>query len=71
MKKKTSEMKSLYKVLFGSAILFKKTALSIEGFQGVHDLKSEFVGPNILHADFHIMVNGNISVEEANKIVEY
>jgi len=46
------------------------TARSVEGVLGVHDLKAEYVGPNIIHAGFHIEVVRGTPVEEADRIAE-
>lgn len=48
----------------------QSAALSVNGVSGVHDLKAEYVGPNVVHADFHIEVSGKISVDDANLIVK-
>lgn len=43
---------------------------SVDGVQGVHDLRAEYVGPRALHADFHIEVAADRTVREANEIVK-
>ncbi len=48
----------------------KSTTMSIEGVLGVHDLKAEFVGPDIVHAGFHIEVARGTPIEEADRIAE-
>ena len=48
----------------------ESSAMSVVGVLGVHDLKAEFVGPNIVHAGFHIEVARGTSIEEADKIAE-
>ncbi len=47
----------------------RSVARSVEGVQGVHDLRAEYVGPRALHADFHIEVAADRTVREANEIV--
>lgn len=44
------------------------TAKSVKGVLGVHDLKAEYVGPNIVHAGFHIKVARGTPIEEADRI---
>ncbi|MEM2911897.1 MAG: cation diffusion facilitator family transporter [Candidatus Bathyarchaeia archaeon] len=46
------------------------TAKSVKGVLGVHDLKAEYVGPNIVHAGFHIEVAKGTPIEEADRIAE-
>lgn len=46
------------------------TAMSVTGVLGIHDLKSEFVGPNIVHAGFHLEVARGTPIEEADRIAE-
>lgn len=48
----------------------QSAAMSVNGVIGIHDLKAEYVGPNIVHADFHIEVRGNISVKNADIIIK-
>jgi len=45
-------------------------AMSVKGVLGVHDLKAEYVGPNTVHAGFHIEVARGTPVEEADRIAE-
>ena len=47
----------------------RAVAGSVDGVQGVHDLRAEYVGPKSLHADFHIEVAPSRTVREANDIV--
>ena len=47
---------------------FRSTALSVDGVLGVHDLRAEYVGSGILHADFHIEVDAGTSIVRANEI---
>jgi cation diffusion facilitator family transporter len=44
------------------------TAKSVKGVLGVHGLKAEYVGPNIVHAGFHIEVGKGTPIEEADII---
>lgn len=44
------------------------TALSVEGVHGIHDLRAEYVGSGLIHADFHIEVDGRLSIVEANEV---
>jgi len=46
------------------------TAKSVEGVLGVHDLKAEYVGPNVVHTGFHVEVAKGTSIEEADRIAE-
>ena len=43
------------------------TAKSVKGVLGVHDLKAEYVGPNIVQASLHIEVEKGTSIEEADR----
>ncbi len=43
-------------------------ALSVRGVHGFHDLKAEYIGPDMVNASFHIEVPKNISVDEAHAI---
>jgi len=45
-------------------------AKSVKGVLDVHDLKAEYVGPNIVHAGFHIEVARGTLIEEADRIAE-
>jgi cation diffusion facilitator family transporter len=46
----------------------EKLALSVPGVLGVHDLRAEYVGPDIVHAGMHIEVPRGIPIEEADRI---
>jgi len=46
------------------------TAESVKGVLGVHDLKAEYVGPNVVHTGFHIEVAKGTPIEEADRIAE-
>ncbi len=48
----------------------ESTAKSVKGVLGVHDLKAEYVGPNVVHTGFHIEVAKGTPIEEADKIAE-
>ena len=48
----------------------KATALSVPGVLGVHDLRAEYIGPEIVHAGLHIEVQRGIPIEEADRIAE-
>ena len=47
----------------------KALALSVPGVLGVHDLRVEYVGPQALHADIHIVVEPELPLHEAHEIV--
>jgi len=44
------------------------TAMSVDGVLGVHDLKAEYVGPNIVHTGFHVEVAKGKPIQEADRI---
>lgn len=46
----------------------ESVANSVEGVLGVHDLKAEYIGPNIIHTGFHIEVAKGTPIEEADRI---
>lgn len=48
----------------------RAVAKSVDGVQGVHDLRAEYIGPHALHADFHIEVAADRTVRQANEIVK-
>jgi len=48
----------------------ESAARSVKGVLGVHDLKAEYVGPNAVHAGFHIEVARGTPIEEADRIAE-
>lgn len=48
----------------------ESTAKSVKGVLGVHDLKAEYIGPNVIHTGFHIEVAKGMSIEEADRIAE-
>jgi cation diffusion facilitator family transporter len=46
----------------------ESTAKSVKGVLGVHDLKAEYVGPNIIQASLHIEVEKETSIVEADRM---
>jgi len=46
----------------------ESTVKSARGVLGIHDLKAEYVGPNIVHTGFHIEVAKDTLIEEASRI---
>ncbi len=46
----------------------RTTALSVPGVLGVHDLRAEYIGPDIVHAGLHIEVQRGTPIEEADLI---
>lgn len=44
--------------------------MSVKGVLGVHDLKAEYIGPNVVHTGFHIEVAKGTPIEEADRIAE-
>jgi len=48
----------------------ESTANSVVGVLGVHDLKAEYVGPNVVHTGFHVEVARGTPIEEADRIAE-
>jgi len=42
----------------------------VKGVLGVHELKAEYVGPNVVHTGFHIEVAKGTPIEEADRIAE-
>ncbi len=46
----------------------EELALSVRGVVGFHDLKAEYIGPDAIHAGFHIEVEKNLSVQDAHTI---
>jgi len=48
----------------------ESTAKSVKGVLRVHDLKAEYIGPNVIHTGFHIEVAKDMSIEEADRIAE-
>lgn len=48
----------------------KKSALSVPGVLGVHDLRAEYIGPDVVHAGLHIEVKRGTPIEEAQRLSE-
>lgn len=48
----------------------ESTAKSVRGVLDVHDLRAEYVGPNVVHTGFHIEVAKGTPIEEADRIAE-
>ena len=46
----------------------ESTAKLVKGVFGVHDLRAEFVGPNMIQASFHIEVARGTSIENADRL---
>lgn len=44
------------------------TARSVQGVAGIHDLKAEYVGPNIIQASLHVEVEKGTPAEKADRI---
>lgn len=45
-------------------------ARSVPGVLGVHDLRAEYIGPDVVHAGLHIEVRRGTAIEEADRIAE-
>jgi cation diffusion facilitator family transporter len=50
--------------------MVKRTALSVDGVVGVHELRAEYVGPDAVHVGMHIEVRADLTVQEAAGIAE-
>lgn len=48
----------------------KSSAMSVSGVFGVHDLRAEYIGPDVVHIGMHIEVARGTPVEEADRIAE-
>lgn len=48
----------------------ERTAGSVPGVLGVHDVRAEYVGPDAVHAGLHVEVSEQMSLREANTIAE-
>jgi len=44
------------------------TAKSVEGVLGIHNLKAEYVGPNVVQASLHVEVDNGTPIEVADRI---
>ena len=43
---------------------------SVNGVLGVHGLKAEYIGPEVVHTGFHIEVAKGTPIEKADRIAE-
>jgi cation diffusion facilitator family transporter len=50
--------------------IVKLLALSVPGVLGVQDIRAEYIGPDVIHADLHIMVDAGLTVKAADQIAE-
>lgn len=48
----------------------KEIAAEVKGVRGIRDIKAEYIGPDLVHIDFHVMVDSGITVDEADLITE-
>ena len=48
----------------------ERLALAVPGVLGVQEVRAEYIGPDIVHADLHIMVDSGITVKAADQIAE-
>ena len=48
----------------------ERLAKTVPGVLGVHDLRAEYIGPNLIHAGMHIEVQRCLPIEEAERISE-
>jgi len=48
----------------------EQTARSVEGVLDVHELRAEYVGPDVVHAGLHLVVARDLPIEEAHRIAE-
>ena len=48
----------------------ESAARSVPGVLGVHDLRAEYIGPDVIHAGVHIEVARGTPIERANEISE-
>ncbi|HLC05051.1 MAG TPA: cation diffusion facilitator family transporter [Anaerolineales bacterium] len=46
----------------------EQLARSVPGVIGVHELRAEYIGPDVVHAGMHIEVQPGITIEEAERI---
>jgi len=56
----------------GAAVLkrVEQVVLSVPGVRGVHELRGEYIGPEMVHLEMHITVAPGTSIEEADKIAD-
>jgi cation diffusion facilitator family transporter len=50
--------------------IVKLLALSVPGVLGVQEIRAEYIGPDVIHADLHIMVDAGLTVKAADQIAE-
>ncbi len=48
----------------------EREALSVDGVLGVHDLRAEYIAPEVVHVGMHIEVRPDLSVQAAERIAE-
>lgn len=48
----------------------QSTARTVPGVLGVHDLRAEYIGPQIIHAGMHIEVASGTAIEKAERIAD-
>jgi cation diffusion facilitator family transporter len=48
----------------------ERLVLTVPGVLGVQDVRAEFIGPDMVHADLHILVDGRLTVKAADQIAE-
>ena len=48
----------------------EETARSVAGVLGIHGLRAEYIGPDVIHADIHIEVSPTLTVVEAHNIAK-
>ena len=46
------------------------TARSVDGVTGIHGVRAEYIGPEVIHADIHIEVSSTLTVVEAHSIAK-
>ncbi len=48
----------------------ENTARSVPGVLGVHGVRAEYIGPDVIHADIHVEVSSTLTVVEAHNIAK-
>lgn len=48
----------------------ERTARSVPGVLGVHEVRAEYIGPDVVHAGMHIEVPAQMPVSDANRIAD-
>jgi cation diffusion facilitator family transporter len=48
----------------------ENTARSVNGVEGVHGMRAEYIGPDVIHADIHIEVSAKLTLVEAHNIAK-